>query len=216
MGRYLDPKNNTVFKSIFGKHPKLLCSFLNAIMPFEKKQYIKKLKYVQDPTGFGEYEGLVEAICKDNYGKKFIIEMDMEQKKPCEKRLLYIASNAIVRQNEEECLELTPVYGIAITNYIDENCNPEEEIPEYYFHYSLCQPVKIIIEGMHFVIIKLSKFDATNTTNTPKKKMRTLWLRFLKEINENCDIEPASELLENEYIRKAVELCKLEDNQEYL
>ncbi|MDR1406896.1 MAG: Rpn family recombination-promoting nuclease/putative transposase, partial [Tannerella sp.] len=35
MAIYLDPKNDFVFKRIFGNHPGLLISFLNALMPFE-------------------------------------------------------------------------------------------------------------------------------------------------------------------------------------
>ena len=35
MSRYLDPKNDLVFKRIFGDHPHLLISFLNAILPLE-------------------------------------------------------------------------------------------------------------------------------------------------------------------------------------
>ncbi|MDR0724809.1 MAG: Rpn family recombination-promoting nuclease/putative transposase, partial [Prevotellaceae bacterium] len=34
MGKYLDPKNDIPFKRIFGEHPELLISFLNALMPF--------------------------------------------------------------------------------------------------------------------------------------------------------------------------------------
>ncbi|MDR2809813.1 MAG: Rpn family recombination-promoting nuclease/putative transposase, partial [Tannerellaceae bacterium] len=33
MAHYLDPKNDLVFKRIFGEHPDLLISFLNALMP---------------------------------------------------------------------------------------------------------------------------------------------------------------------------------------
>ncbi|MDR2763613.1 MAG: Rpn family recombination-promoting nuclease/putative transposase, partial [Tannerella sp.] len=33
MARYLDPKNDLIFKRIFGTHPHLLTSFLNALMP---------------------------------------------------------------------------------------------------------------------------------------------------------------------------------------
>ncbi|MDR0687643.1 MAG: Rpn family recombination-promoting nuclease/putative transposase, partial [Prevotellaceae bacterium] len=33
MARYLDPKNDLTFKRIFGEHPDLLKSFLNALMP---------------------------------------------------------------------------------------------------------------------------------------------------------------------------------------
>ena len=33
MSRYLDPKTDVVFKKIFGQHPSLLKSFLNAVLP---------------------------------------------------------------------------------------------------------------------------------------------------------------------------------------
>jgi hypothetical protein len=35
MAHYLDPKNDFIFKRIFGEHPDLLISFLNALMPLE-------------------------------------------------------------------------------------------------------------------------------------------------------------------------------------
>ncbi|MDR1154357.1 MAG: Rpn family recombination-promoting nuclease/putative transposase, partial [Bacteroidales bacterium] len=38
MARYLDPKNDLPFKRIFGEHPNLLKSFLNALMPLEEDQ----------------------------------------------------------------------------------------------------------------------------------------------------------------------------------
>jgi hypothetical protein len=38
MSRYLDPKTDVVFKKIFGEHPHLLKSFLNAV-----KAYVNQL-----------------------------------------------------------------------------------------------------------------------------------------------------------------------------
>jgi hypothetical protein len=37
MARYLDPRNDLTFKRVFGEHPELLISFLNAVMPFSPK-----------------------------------------------------------------------------------------------------------------------------------------------------------------------------------
>ena len=34
--RYLDPKNDLAFKKVFGQHPHLLKSFLNALLPNPK------------------------------------------------------------------------------------------------------------------------------------------------------------------------------------
>ena len=43
MSRYLDPKADIVFKKIFGDHPHLLISFLNAVLPLEPDQLIVEL-----------------------------------------------------------------------------------------------------------------------------------------------------------------------------
>ena len=34
--RYLDPKNDLTFRKVFGQHPHLLRSFLNALLPLEE------------------------------------------------------------------------------------------------------------------------------------------------------------------------------------
>jgi hypothetical protein len=204
MGRYLDPKDNTVFKSIFGEHPELLVSLLNAILPLEEGQSVTNLKYLPDIDNFAEEEGLIEALCKDNHGDKFIVEMDMEQEAPYPDRMVYITANAYVRHCSNIPLYDFPktVYSVAITNSIF-----KEEFAEYYNHYTLTgEKSKIVMRGMDHVIIELPKFTDTLVT---ENKMLTLWLRFFKEINANCDIEPAPKLIENEYIRKAIELCEV-------
>jgi flagellar biosynthesis/type III secretory pathway protein FliH len=54
-------------------------------------------------------------------------------------------------------------------------------------------------------MIELPKFKAETYL---EKKMTVLWLRFLKEIEDDKYIEPAPELMENEYVRKAIDLCE--------
>jgi hypothetical protein len=46
MAYYLDPKNDWVFYRIFGKHPPLLISFLNALMPLGPDQQIESVEYL--------------------------------------------------------------------------------------------------------------------------------------------------------------------------
>ncbi|MFI0348377.1 MAG: PD-(D/E)XK nuclease family transposase, partial [Chthoniobacterales bacterium] len=47
MPRYLDPKNDLIFKKIFGEHPNLLKSFLNAILPLPEDCFIESLDYLK-------------------------------------------------------------------------------------------------------------------------------------------------------------------------
>jgi hypothetical protein len=44
MPHYLDPKNDFIFKRIFGEHPDLLISFLNALMPLEPGKVIESVE----------------------------------------------------------------------------------------------------------------------------------------------------------------------------
>jgi hypothetical protein len=44
--RYLDPKNDLTFKKVFGQHPHLLKSFLNALLPLEPDAQIEELEYL--------------------------------------------------------------------------------------------------------------------------------------------------------------------------
>jgi len=62
-----------------------------------------------------------------------------------------------------------------------------------------------VIEGLEFVLVELPKF-VPETAN--EKRMRVLWLRFLREVGENVDrIDPA--LLEDEHLKEAVEICEI-------
>ncbi|MDR1154764.1 MAG: Rpn family recombination-promoting nuclease/putative transposase, partial [Bacteroidales bacterium] len=80
MARYLDPKNDLPFKRIFGEHPDLLKSFLNALMPLEENQQIETLEYLpaeQVPENPGSKNSIVDVRCRDNRGRQFIVEMQM-------------------------------------------------------------------------------------------------------------------------------------------
>lgn len=44
--KYLDPKTDLTFKKIFYKHPDLLISLLNALLPLSDDEQIKSIKYL--------------------------------------------------------------------------------------------------------------------------------------------------------------------------
>jgi hypothetical protein len=62
-----------------------------------------------------------------------------------------------------------------------------------------------VIEGLEFVLVELPKFVAETTT---EKRMRVLWLRFLKEVGEEAyKIDPV--LLADEHVKEAVDICEI-------
>ena len=69
--RYLDPKADLTFKRVFGEHPDLVISLLNALLPFQtKEEEIQSVEYLtpfhapENPPvlGFSAWtEGLVQT-----------------------------------------------------------------------------------------------------------------------------------------------------------
>jgi predicted transposase/invertase (TIGR01784 family) len=81
MARYLDPKNDLTFKRIFGEHPDLLISFLNAVLPLAPGQEIVSIEYLppeQTPERRKGKNSIVDVKCKDRQGRFFIVEMQTE------------------------------------------------------------------------------------------------------------------------------------------
>jgi len=93
MPRYLDPKADLTFKKIFGQHPKLLISFLNAVMPFEQGRFIEEVEYLPSemaPESPGRKFSIVDARCIDNHKRQFIVEMQASWEEGFMSRLEFV------------------------------------------------------------------------------------------------------------------------------
>jgi len=200
--RYLDPKNDLTFKKIFGQHPNLLKSFLNALLPLEENQEIESLKYLS-PELVPEIpllkNTIVDVICIDNKGRQFIVEMQMLWTDSFKSRVLFNASKAYVKQLErgKEYKSLQPVYALSLVNDIF-----EPEMHDFYHHYKIVniENTEKQLKGLEFVFVELPKFKAQNIEH---KRLQVLWLKFLTEVNDGSPIIPA-ELLENKEINEAL------------
>jgi predicted transposase/invertase (TIGR01784 family) len=206
MAHYLDPKNDLVFKKIFGEHPHLLVSFLNALMPLGPDQQIESVEYLPAelvPDTPAKKNSIVDVRCKDNKGRHFIVEMQMVWTMEFFNRLVFNVSKAFVRQlkkgNDYDMLQ--PVYGLGI---LEQDFDHKTE--EFYHHFQTINRnnTNEVIKGLEFVLIELNKFKPTKIAD---RKMAVLWLRFLKEMeDETRHID--QELLANDIIRQAAEICE--------
>ena len=208
MARYLDPKNDLVFKRIFGEHPHLLKSFLNALMPLEEGQNIEDLEYLSPenvPENPLKKFSIVDVRCRDNYGLMFIVEMQMEWSTVFPDRMLLNVARTYSRQLERggEYEDLQPVYGLGILNETFDH-----KTPEYYHHYQLANLKNLDekIGGIEVIMVELPKFKPGTAT---EKKMAALWLRFLKETKDRTTTTGvADELLANKEIHEALDVCE--------
>ncbi len=190
MSRYLDPKTDIVFKKIFGEHPHLLRSFLNAVLPLPDDGLIDHLEYLlpeQTPAIPPLKHTIVDVKCTDSQGRIFIVEMQLEWTDSFMQRMLFGASQAYVKQLDkgEKYELLNPVYGLGIIGAVF-----DKESEDWYHHYKLVNVEKTHreIKGLQIVFLELPKFKPSTKDD---KKLRILWLRFLAEINEKTkQIDP--------------------------
>ena len=204
--RYLDPKADLTFKKVFGEHPDLVMSFLNALLPLEEGQEIESIEYLASemvPDNPLRKNSIVDVRCRDVRGRQFIVEMQMVWSPEFKQRVLFNASKAYVRQIDrgENYHLLQPVYSLNLVNEVF-----EPELDGYYHYYRMvhAEHNDRVIEGLHLVFVELPKF----TPHTfAEKKMHVLWLRYLTEIHDQSPAVPA-DLLESPEIRKAVDVLE--------
>ncbi len=204
--RYLDPKNDLTFKKVFGNHPHLLRSFLNALLPLEEGQLIESLDYLPAdmvPPVPGLKNSIVDVRCTDNSGRQFIVEMQMLWTDSFKARVLFNASKAYVNQLQRggayEALQ--PVYALSLIDQIFEPTSPE-----YYHHYRFVHTLESDkrIEGLELIFVELPKFAASQMLG---KRMHVLWLRYMTEIQDQIEAIPA-ELLADPDLEEAVEYLR--------
>ncbi len=202
--KYLDPKADLTFKKVFGEHPDLVISLLNALLPLETEdEKIESVEYLPIelvPDTPLKKNSIVDVRCKDRKGRIFIVEMQMIWSPAFMHRVLFNASKAYVRQlNSKEKFELLqPVYSLNLVNDVFMH-----DIEEYYHDYRIVhiEHSDKIIEGLRFIFVELPKFKPQTFS---EKKMHVLWLRYLTEIGEKTRIVP-QELMDIPEIKKAVD-----------
>jgi len=207
MSRYLDPKADIVFKRIFGEHPHLLKSFLNAVLPLAEDNPIVELSYLpsEQVPAIPEFKRTIADVkCRDAKGRGFIVEMQMNWTDSFKQRLLFGTSQAFVKQlgKGQDYRYIQPVYGLGLMAEIYERTSGE-----WYHHYQLVKRGELggdVIEHLQLIFIELPKFPVSSAE---EKKLRLLWLRFLREIDEKTKTV-SKELLEVPEICEAVELAE--------
>lgn len=206
--KYLDPKADLTFKKVFGQHPDLLISLLNALLPLSDDEQIKSISYLPTelvPELYAHKNSIVDVLCEDLCGRKFCVEMQMEWSNSFKQRVLFNASKLYVTQamKKDQYSSLQPVYSLNLVNEVFEHDMPERFIHNYRIVHD--KNSEKVIDGLHFTFIELPKFTPHSISD---KRMMVLWLRYLTEIDAKTTEAP-SELLNDPQIGKALEEVKV-------
>lgn len=122
VSKFLNPRNDLAFKRIFGseKNKDILIHFLNDILSRSSPvTEVTFLKTVQDPEIAPLRVSIVDVMCQDQEGNRFVIEMRVSHEKAFDKRALYYAARAYCSQQVEgtKFHDLNDVYFLAITDF---------------------------------------------------------------------------------------------------
>ena len=201
--RYLDPKADLTFKKVFGEHPDLVISLLNALLPLKKGEEIQSVEYLTPfhaPDNLFFNENVVNVKCTNNNGSHFFVQIQTFwapsfslHVKPNSSKAYISKLGKRIGMNYQE-----PVFSLNLVREI-----VDADVDNYYHFYDIVQDdlTERIIDNFHLVFVELPKFTP-HTMN--EKKMQVLWLRYLTEIDGYMETVP-QELLDNPEINKAME-----------
>jgi predicted transposase/invertase (TIGR01784 family) len=183
--QFLDPRNDVAFKKIFGseEHKEITISFLNSMLGFTGDHLIVDVQFMnteQHPMILSEKkENILDVLCTDQRGHKYIIEMQVEKVKEFGKRMVYYGAKTYALQlgRSAPYHKLAPVIVIAILDFV--------MFPEKKGHKSIHrildeETYECNLPELTFVFVELKKF---------KKQEHELlsvedkWIYFIKEIN---------------------------------
>ena len=208
MSKYLNPKADLTFKKIFGKHPNLVKSLLNALLPLPDGMQIMSVEYLTPenvPNTPAKKYSIVDVRCKDNYNRHFIVEMQSYWTQEFFSRTVFNAAAAYSNQLQKGISfeELKDVYALSLVNEEAFCFNTEGEFIQEYYIANKKHPADIHT-NLALIFVELPKFKPSNKGD---KAMKELWMKFLTQIDENTkEVDP--DLLANPEISEALQIVE--------
>ncbi|WP_353273992.1 Rpn family recombination-promoting nuclease/putative transposase [Wolbachia endosymbiont (group A) of Ennomos erosarius] len=189
LSKFLDPRNDLCFKKIFGteKNKNILIHFLNDILGFTEINAIQEVEFlstIMDPEVASDKQSIVDVLCKDSIGNRFVIEMQLARDKGFEKRAQLYAAKAYSRQLDKSgnYIDLKKVFFIAISN-----CNLLPKEVDYISTHNI-RDIKTnghYLKDFQFIFIELPKFSKSKVEQLESKVER--WCFFFKYAEETTE-----------------------------
>ncbi len=197
MAIYLNPKADLIFNKIFGKHPNLVKSLLNALLPLPDGMQIMSVEYLPPenvPNHIGKRYSIIFVECTDNENRNFIVEIQLPWNK--ESYIKYLSfDNIFLHQTtiDTALISIEPVCILTLAG-----CDfPDGKNDDYMQKYYLTDENN---NGqVPMILVDFDNYISANKPNTPTN----LWLKFFTQYDEIDD-----EMLSNTEISEALNLAK--------
>lgn len=159
---FADIKNDVAFRKIFGNEQKTapLISFLNAALQLEGEERVVSVSLAnpyQFPRIAGEKATILDVRATDQSGRKFVVEMQVADKKGFDKRVQYYMARDYSMQIDEgeKYPLLNPAYFIGILDF------PFGTDTDYHTRHLILNKNtnEHLLKDIQFSFIELPKFD---------------------------------------------------------
>ncbi len=200
---FADVKNDIAFRKIFGNEQKTapLISFLNAALQLEGDHRVVSVSLAnpyQFPRIAGEKATILDVRATDQSGRKFVVEMQVADKKGFDKRVQYYIARDYSMQIDsgEDYPLLSPAYFIGILDF------SFGEGDKYKTHHLILEKetYEHLLKDIQFAFIELPKFKlGIHQLATPIER----WTYFIKhstELSTIPDFAQADEGLNTAFI----------------
>jgi predicted transposase/invertase (TIGR01784 family) len=204
--KFLNPKNDVAFKKVFGSqaHQNILIRFINDVLELHPGDQIKTVTYLptaQEPELAIKKQSIVDVLCTDEKGARYIIEMQVAQTAGFEKRAQYYAAKAYSRQlnkGNSDYSQLKEIIFIAIVDYVlfpdKPGCKSDHVILDRQTH-------EHDLKDFSFTFIELPKF--TKSKDEPLENTLDQWCRFFKYAEETDEADLAHIIGNDRIIQEA-------------
>ena len=181
--RYINPYTDFGFKKLFGTemNKDLLASFINSLL--HGREQIKELSYLNTEhlgTGESDRRAVFDVYCENEYGEKFLVEMQRGEQQFFKDRSLYYATFPIREQARrgDWDYELQRVYVIGILNFSFDGTHPDKYSHEVQLREE--DTHEVFYDKLTFIYLEMPKF------NKPAEELDGMfekWLFVLKNFS---------------------------------
>ena len=209
IGKYLNPKNDFVFKRLFGqeKNKDLLITMLNLVLSNKFHQKIESVEFLPtifDAEAKAKKQSIVDVLCQDQDGCRYIVEMQVAAQDGFQKRAQYYAAKAYTNQLSKggKYEDLKEVIFLAFCDF--------DIFPEDHHYKSINsmmdhQDGKIKLRDFSFVFVNLPKFEAKRTQSPSALSLEEKFYYFLHHGEEMSSKEIKAFAQHDLFILKAAE-----------
>jgi len=187
--KFLNPCNDVAFKKIFGseEHKSVTISFLNSILEYTGRSVIKDVQFLnteQKRIMKGKKDNILDILCTDQSGSKYIVEVQVEGIKAFGKRIVFYGTKTYAMQlgTAQSYHKLEPVIAVSILDFILFSKKKEYKS----IHLLLDKKTyEHDLKELSFAFIELPKFTKQEHELVSAEDK---WIYFLKNISKQDNV----------------------------